>query len=62
MKLHFNTTRSFAPLLLAIGLLAFLGITKLSAQNVTISPTTGKLIAGFTKQNEIGFQSGASSL
>lgn len=39
-----------------------LNVTQAVAQNVTISPTTGKLIAGLTKEDEVGFQNGASSL
>lgn len=39
-----------------------LNATQAVAQNVTISPTTGKLIAGLTKEDEVGFQNGASSL
>jgi len=32
------------------------------AQNVTISPSSGKLVAGLTYDNEIGFERGWSSL
>ena len=39
-----------------------LNVTQAVAQNVTISPTTGKLVAGLTKEGEVGFQNGASSL
>ena len=50
-------------LALFIGIwLCQLNATQAVAQNVTISPTTGKLIAGLTKEDEVGFQNGASSL
>ncbi|MCI6549502.1 MAG: hypothetical protein MR450_01420, partial [Prevotella sp.] len=32
------------------------------AQNVTISPSSGKLVAGLTYEGEIGFERGWSSL
>lgn len=39
-----------------------LNVTQAVAQNVTISPTTGKLVAGLTYDGELGFQNGWSSL
>ena len=39
-----------------------LNVTQAVAQNVTISPTTGKLVAGLTYDNEVGFENGWSSL
>lgn len=38
------------------------GTMTLSAQNVVVSPATGKLIAALTSGTEIGFQNGCSSL
>ncbi len=39
-----------------------LNVTQAVAQNVTISPTTGKLVAGLTYEGELGFERGWSSL
>ena len=39
-----------------------LNVTQAVAQNVTISPATGKLVAGLTYDNEVGFEKGWSSL
>lgn len=50
-------------LALFIGIwLCQLDVTQAVAQNVTISPTTGKLVAGLTYDGELGFQNGWSSL
>ena len=43
-------------------LLLVAGVTNTLAQNVTVSPTTGKLVAAATGGNEIGFQNGWSSV
>ena len=43
-------------------LLGLLNAQWASAQNVTVSPTTGKLVAAATGGNEIGFQNGWSSV
>lgn len=42
--------------------LAFLHGPKAYGQNVTISPSTGHLIAALTYENEVGFQNGWSAL
>ena len=42
--------------------LAFLHGSKAYGQNVTISPSSGHLIAGVTHEGEVGFQNGSSSL
>ena len=42
--------------------LAFVHGPKAYGQNVTISPSTGSLIAGVTYDGEVGFQNGSSSL
>lgn len=50
-------------LALFIGIwLCQLNVTQAVAQNVTISPTTGKLVAGLTYEGELGFERGWSSL
>lgn len=50
-------------LALFIGIwLCQLNVTQAVAQNVTISPTTGKLVAGLTYESELGFEKGWSSL
>lgn len=46
---------------LLFALLVLFGISA-KAQNVTISPATGKLIAGLTYSTEVGFQNGWSSM
>ena len=43
-------------------LLLVAGVTNTLAQNVTVSPTSGKLVAAATGGNEIGFQNGWSSV
>ena len=43
-------------------LLLVAGVTNTLAQNVTVSPTTGKLVAAATGGNEVGFQNGWSSV
>lgn len=52
--------RRIARLVLWLCLLAY--FTPVGAQNVTISPTTGKLIAAVTYPSEVGFQNGWSSM
>lgn len=52
--------RHIARLVLWLCLLAY--FTPVGAQNVTISPSTGKLIAAVTYPTEIGFQNGWSSM
>lgn len=50
-------------LALVIGVwLCQLCVTQVVAQNVTISPATGKLVAGLTYDGELGFERGWSSL
>lgn len=50
-------------LALFIGIwLCQLNVTQAVAQNVTISPTTGKLVDGLTYESELGFEKGWSSL
>ena len=49
-------------LTLVCACLASLYSTVVSGQNVTISPSTGSLIAGVTHEGEVGFQNGSSSL
>ncbi len=50
-------------LALVIGVwLCQLCVTRVVAQNVTISPATGKLVAGLTYDGELGFERGWSSL
>ena len=58
----FRASRCMASRLVAALCLSVLFASTLCAQNVTISPSTGKLIAGLTKEDEVGFQNGASSL
>lgn len=43
-------------------LICQLFVTGMVAQNVTISPQSGKLIAGLTGENEVGYERGWSSL
>lgn len=43
-------------------LLLVAGVTNTLAQNVTISPTTGKLIAAMTAGTEIGYENGSSAM
>ena len=47
---------------LALLLIMFTSFAVSKAQNVTISPNSGKLVAGFTYDIEIGFEHGWSSL
>ena len=56
-----NSMRKILALFIGIWICQ-LNVTQAVAQNVTISPTTGKLVAGLTKEGEVGFQNGASSL
>ena len=42
--------------------LFIIGVVNSFAQNVTISPTTGNLVAALTGQNETGFAAGWSSM
>ena len=53
--------RKFLALFIGIWLCQ-LNVTQAVAQNVTISPTTGKLVAGLTYESELGFEKGWSSL
>ena len=46
----------------AVFLLFIVLCLTMQAQNVTISPASGKLVAGLTSGNEIGFSSGWNSL
>lgn len=50
----------FQRVVMLLTILASFSVSK--AQNVTISPQSGKLVAGLTYDNEIGFQHGWSSL
>ena len=43
-------------------LLLVAGVTNTLAQNVTISPKTGKLVAAYTYDGEVGFENGWSSM
>lgn len=47
---------------LALLLVMLISFTVSKAQNVTISPNSGKLVAGYTYDIEIGFEHGWSSL
>lgn len=58
----FRVSRGVASLFITALWLFLLSANTLSAQNVTISPATGKLIAGLTKEGEVAFQQGGSSL
>ncbi len=49
-------------LIILIGCLAVLFASPASGQNVTISPSSGHLIAGLTYTGEVGFENGWSSL
>jgi len=49
-------------LVVALACLASLCGTRAYAQNVTISPSSGNLIAALTYENEVGFQNGWSAL
>ena len=49
-------------LVVALACLASLSGTRAYAQNVTISPSSGNLIAALTYENEVGFQNGWSAL
>lgn len=53
--------RKFLALFIGIWICQ-LNVTQAVAQNVTISPTTGKLVAGLTYEGELGFERGWSSL
>ena len=53
--------RKFLALFIGIWICQ-LNVTQAVAQNVTISPTTGKLVAGLTYEGELGFEKGWSSL
>ena len=50
-----------AKLFMMLALLV-MGVSNVFAQNVTISPTTGNLVAALTGQNETGFAAGWSSM
>ena len=50
----------FQRVVMLLTLLVSFSVSK--AQNVTISPSSGKLVAALTYDNEIGFQHGWSSL
>ena len=50
-----------AKLFMMLALLV-MGVSNLFAQNVTISPTTGNLIAAKTGPNEVGFENGSSAM
>lgn len=56
-----NSMRKILALFIGIWICQ-LNVTQAVAQNVTISPTTGKLVAGLTYDSEIGFERGWSSL
>jgi len=45
-----------------IGCFTVLSVLTASGQNVTISPSSGSLIAGVTASGEVGFENGSSSL
>ena len=57
-----HETRWRPVLILLIGCLTMLSGLTASAQNVTISPSSGSLIAGVTYSGEVGFEQGWSSL
>ena len=50
-----------AKLFMMLALLV-MGVSNVFAQNVTISPTSGNLVAASTYENEVGFQNGWSSM
>ena len=63
---HFKTSKRFSRrsalwAVLWVGLASFYGL-RAHAQNVTISPSSGHLIAALTYENEVGFQNGWSAL
>lgn len=62
LKRHYyqSKERRWYRTIMLLFLLCLYGHTQ--AQNVTISPKTGKLMAALTEDNEIGFQKGWSSL
>lgn len=45
-----------------LGMLMIASLMQVNAQNVTISPRTGKMIAALTYQNEVGFENGWSAM
>ncbi|MDD7530873.1 MAG: hypothetical protein PUK16_08005 [Prevotellaceae bacterium] len=45
-----------------LGMLMIASLMQVNAQNVTISPRTGKMIAALTYQNEVGFKNGWSAM
>lgn len=62
LKRHYYQAkeRRWYRTIMLLFLLCLYGHTQ--AQNVTISPKTGKLMAALTEDNEIGFEKGWSSL
>jgi len=63
---HLKTSKRFSRrsalwAVLWVGLASFYGL-RAHAQNVTISPSSGHLIAALTYENEVGFQNGWSAL
>lgn len=58
-KLQKNIRRRIFSLL---GMLMIASLMQVNAQNVTISPRTGKMIAALTYQNEVGFENGWSAM
>lgn len=62
LKRHYyqSKERRWYRTIMLLFLLCLYGHTQ--AQNVTISPKTGKLMAALTENNEVGFQNGWSSL
>ena len=59
---NYQSTQSKVKCRYALFLLLIALCLTMQAQNVTISPVSGKLVAGLTSGNEIGFSSGWNSL
>lgn len=59
---NYQLTQSKVKSKYAVFLLFIVLCLTMQAQNVTISPASGKLVAGLTSGNEIGFSSGWNSL
>ena len=55
---NYQLTQSKVKSKYAVFLLFIVLCLTMQAQNVTISPASGKLVAGLTSGNEIGFSSG----
>lgn len=55
---NYQSTQSKVKCRYALFLLLIALCLTMQAQNVTISPVSGKLVAGLTSGNEIGFSSG----